>query len=129
MAGKMLLVTHVRPREEASQRSGQAGNDSAYRNFAYSTLACLRRASKIVAVLSPWNGSCPVAISYKTAPKENKSVRASSSLARACSGDMYATVPKVLPGLGEVVRLYVLRGQSFRICRCALYAFPRSYLG
>jgi hypothetical protein len=28
------------------------------------------------------------AISYKTAPKENRSVRPSSSLARTCSGDM-----------------------------------------
>jgi serine/threonine protein kinase len=27
-------------------------------------------------------------ISYNTAPKENRSLRASSSLARACSGDM-----------------------------------------
>src|SRR6516164_6164759 len=48
----------------------------------------LRMASKIVAELSPRKGDCPVAISYKTAPKENKSVRASSSLARACSGDI-----------------------------------------
>lgn len=38
-------------------------------------------------------------ISYKTTPKENKSVRVSGSFARACSGDMYAMVPKVLPGL------------------------------
>src|SRR5437667_12711072 len=32
-------------------------------------------------------------------PNENKSVRASSSLARTCSGDMYATVPNAVPGL------------------------------
>jgi len=44
--------------------------------------------------------SCPVAISYKTAPNENKPVRASSSFARAFSGEMYAMVPKVLPGQG-----------------------------
>ena len=31
-------------------------------------------ASKIVAVLSPRNGNCPVAISYKAVPNENKSV-------------------------------------------------------
>ena len=41
----------------------------------------------------------PVAISYSTTPKENRSVRASSSSPRACSGDMYATVPSVVPGL------------------------------
>ena len=39
----------------------------------------------------------PVAISYSTAPKENRSVRLSNSLARACSGDMYATVPNAAP--------------------------------
>ena len=38
--------------------------------------------------VSPRNGSVPVAISYSTAPKENRSVRASSSFPRACSGDM-----------------------------------------
>ena len=43
---------------------------------------------KITAELSPRNGNAPVAISYSTAPNENRSVRASSSLARTCSGDM-----------------------------------------
>ena len=42
----------------------------------------------MTAELSPWKGSCPVAISNSTTPKENKSVRASSSRARVCSGDM-----------------------------------------
>jgi hypothetical protein len=61
--------------------------------------ARLSSASKITAVLSPRNGSVPVAISYNTVPNEKMSERASSSRARACSGDMYATVPSVLPGL------------------------------
>ena len=47
-----------------------------------------RIALKISAEVSPRNGSVPVAISYSTTPKENRSVRASSSLPRACSGDM-----------------------------------------
>jgi len=38
--------------------------------------------------LSPRNGNVPVAIFYMTTPNENKSVRASSSFARTCSGDM-----------------------------------------
>jgi hypothetical protein len=38
-----------------------------------------RIARKISADVSPRNGSVPVAISYNTAPKENRSVRASSS--------------------------------------------------
>src|SRR5579862_5471219 len=58
-----------------------------------------RISRKITAELSPRKGNAPVAISYSTAPKENKSLRASTSLARACSGDIYATVPSVEPGL------------------------------
>jgi hypothetical protein len=58
-----------------------------------------RIALKMSAEVSPWNGNDPVAISYSTAPNENKSVRESSSFPFACSGDIYATVPSVLPGL------------------------------
>ena len=47
-----------------------------------------RMALKITAELSPRNGSVPVVISYSTAPKENRSVRASSSFPLACSGDI-----------------------------------------
>jgi len=36
---------------------------------------------------------------HSNTPKENKSVRASRSLAANCSGDMYATVPTAVPGL------------------------------
>ena len=45
-------------------------------------------ALKMTPELSPRKGNVPVAISYSTAPKENKSVRASNSLARTCSGDI-----------------------------------------
>src|SRR5437879_5759926 len=45
------------------------------------TGARLRMDSKIKPDVLPWNGNCPVAISYSTAPKENRSVRASNSLA------------------------------------------------
>ena len=47
-----------------------------------------RMPSKMTAAVSPANGAFPVAIWYKTAPKENKSERASISLPRSCSGDM-----------------------------------------
>src|SRR5246127_536494 len=47
-----------------------------------------RMDSKITPELSPRNGRVPVHISYSTAPKENKSVRASNSLALTCSGDI-----------------------------------------
>jgi len=58
-----------------------------------------RMDSKITPELSPRKGNIPVAISYKTTPNENTSVRASKSLARTCSGDMYTIVPSAKPGL------------------------------
>ena len=45
----------------------------------------------------PENGFFPVPISYSTTPKENKSLRGSSSSLRACSGDMYTAVPGITP--------------------------------
>src|ERR1700722_911310 len=56
-------------------------------------------ASKITAEVLPANAGWPVAISYNTAPKLKRSVRASSSSPRACSGDIYAIVPIADPGL------------------------------
>jgi len=55
--------------------------------------------SKINPELGPGKGIVPVAIWYSTTPNENRSVRASRSCARTCSGDMYAIVPSGLPGL------------------------------
>src|SRR5713226_9132504 len=54
---------------------------------------------KTSADVSPRNGKVHVHFSYNTAPNENRSVRESSSLTRTCSGNMYATVPSVEPGL------------------------------
>jgi hypothetical protein len=38
--------------------------------------------------VSPWNGRCPVDISYSTTPSEKTSDRVSTGLPSACSGDM-----------------------------------------
>ena len=54
---------------------------------------------KITAVVGPSKGRRLVAVSYNTAPKLNRSVRASTSSPRACYGDMYATVPIAVPGV------------------------------
>ena len=43
---------------------------------------------RLLPMCSPWKGIWPVAIWYMTEPKENRSLRASSSSPRACSGDM-----------------------------------------
>ena len=58
-----------------------------------------RIASNVTAVVAPINAIRPVAISYSTAPSENRSLRASRSSPRACSGDIYATVPSETPVL------------------------------
>jgi tetratricopeptide (TPR) repeat protein len=67
-------------------RSSSAGTSGFSRTGG--TGARFRMLSKITPELSPRKGNVPVAISYKTAPKENRSLRASSSFARICSGDM-----------------------------------------
>ena len=49
-------------------------------------------------LLSPAsNGRRPVSISYSTQPNAQRSVRSSTGLPRACSGLMYATVPRMMP--------------------------------
>src|SRR5580704_4953156 len=78
-------------------RSSSEGNSGFRRDGGTGDL--WRIASKIAADVEPQKGRAPVAISYNTAPKENRSVRASSSSPMACSGDMYITVPMAEPGL------------------------------
>src|SRR5215469_10136269 len=56
--------------------------------LAAGTGASFRIADRMTPRLSPRNGKRPVAISYRTTPNENRSVRPSSSLPRTCSGDM-----------------------------------------
>src|SRR5271170_3557354 len=63
------------------------------------TGARFKIASVITPDVSPRNGTAPVDISYSTTPNEKRSVRASNSFPRTCSGDTYAMVPTVAPGL------------------------------
>jgi len=46
---------------------------------------------------SPPNARLPVSNSNKTHPNDQMSARLSSALPRACSGDMYAAVPRIKP--------------------------------
>ena len=57
----------------------------------------LRMADMIDTLVSPLNGLSPVAISYRRMPRENTSERESTVVPCACSGDMYATVPRMRP--------------------------------
>ena len=46
---------------------------------------------------SPSNARVPVSISYRTHPKAQMSLRLSAGLPFACSGAMYAAVPRITP--------------------------------
>ena len=54
-------------------------------------------------------------------------MRASGSFARACSGDMYGTVPKVLPGLVSwlLSTPSVARGSALTVALFAALTFAR----
>lgn len=65
----------------------------------------LRMALRMADAVSPLNAGRPAIISYMTAPSENRSDRASTGSPRACSGDMYAAVPMIAPGLDVVVEV------------------------
>ncbi len=50
-------------------------------------------------VVLPVKGSVPVSISCSTTPNAKTSLRASTALPAACSGDMYAGVPSTCPSV------------------------------
>lgn len=54
-------------------------------------------AAMVWAGLSRWKARRPAAISYRISPKENWSERKSAGSPRACSGDMYPIVPRMVP--------------------------------
>ena len=54
--------------------------------------------------VSPSNGRRAVSISKRTTPKAQMSARLSTAAPRACSGLMYAAVPRISPACGGVDR-------------------------
>ena len=48
--------------------------------------------------VAPVNGRFPASISYSTTPNEKMSLRESRARPDACSGDIYGTVPRIIPG-------------------------------
>ena len=48
-------------------------------------------------IVSPSKSLCPVIISHSNAPRPQMSARRSTTLPRACSGAMYAAVPRTTP--------------------------------
>ena len=57
----------------------------------------LSTSARMPVTSSPSNALRPVIISYTTAPNAHTSVRRSTGRPRACSGDMYAAVPRMTP--------------------------------
>src|SRR4030095_8974386 len=57
----------------------------------------LRIAAIVSEIVSPENARLPANISYSTQPKAQTSVRLSTAWPRACSGLMYAPVPRITP--------------------------------
>ena len=77
----------------ASRAAGTSGFRREGGSGVWSTMACRMPTSESAA-----KGCCPVASSYKTRPSEKMSVAVSTGSARACSGDMYSSVPTRVPG-------------------------------
>ena len=61
----------------------------------------LSTAAMVSETSSPANSRCAVSISNSTTPKAQMSARLSTALPRACSGDMYAAVPRIMPRCGH----------------------------
>ena len=90
------------------------------------------RMSEIVSeTVSPRNAIVPVRHSNRRQPKDQMSVRRSTGLPRACSGERYGAVPRMTPGMvGEcsasarviVGELGVTAGES--ICAPGSASFP-----
>src|SRR5690242_13382703 len=56
-------------------------------------------ACNVSRLVAPSNGRRPARNSYSTTPREKMSLRASTCAPEACSGDMYAIVPRIVPGV------------------------------
>ncbi len=70
--------------------------------------------ARISAMSSPWNGLFPVSISHSTTPKAQMSERLSTTFPRACSGDMYDAVPRIIPArVGEMVMVGEVVGEPW----------------
>src|SRR5215471_15206890 len=108
------------PSSSASAISMRAVDTSAIRNFASLTRhrarsrriddgvsagsrvqsgSLLITAASVSVTSSPGNARVPVSISYSTQPNAHTSLRRSAGRPFACSGDMYAAVPRIIPAI------------------------------
>ena len=88
----LLAILGQRPLQQPPQIPRRPG-----RQLADQSGSLLTTASSTSGVVAPANARLPVSISYSTAPKEKISLRRSTGRPTACSGDMYAAVPRITP--------------------------------
>ena len=83
-------------------------------------------AATISLTVSPPKSRPPVSISYSTAPKAQMSARRSTAFPRACSGDMYAAVPRIMPAcVARAVSVGEFMARSLEGPRSTPSAFAR----
>ena len=86
----------LRSRSRARRRSRQIALGLSAGNRDQSG-SVFRTAANVSDTVSPPSNWRPVSISYNTAPNAQMSARRSTGLPRACSGDIYAVVPRIHP--------------------------------
>jgi len=100
--GLSLRAGHGRSRRIRATRSSAGGVSGA--TVVIDGGSRSRIAAMTLVALWPSKALFPVAISYSTAPRANRSDRASASLPSTCSGAMQGTVPSTMPsavGIGR----------------------------
>ncbi len=68
--------------------------------------------ARVSVAVWPVNGGRPVNVSYSTQPKAQMSARVSTSRPRACSGLIYAAVPRMAPTRVSLVAFPEARQES-----------------
>ncbi len=89
---RRLRVALEAAREQPAEAGGRRG-----RQRAPSRARSFSTAASTSLTVSPSNSRRPVSISKSTTPKAQTSARLSTACPRACSGDMYAAVPRIRP--------------------------------
>jgi hypothetical protein len=107
MSGRRRLRSFSRQRRNSRWIDGGVFAGSAVQSGSF----VITKAS-VCEIVSPSNKRFPVSISHRTTPNDQMSDRLSADLPLACSGDMYAAVPRMTPArvaasvrVGECVAL------------------------
>ena len=83
-------------------------------------------AASVSVTVSAENNWRPVSISYNTQPNAHISVRLSVGLPRACSGDIYAAVPRITPAVVPLTTVGEFDSVAFERAFSIDFARPKS---